>query len=41
MQVTEEGGLAALAKEGLDEHTLTFDSHEPRKSVFLPKKKAT
>ena len=41
MQVTEEGGLAALAKKGLDEHTLTFDSHEPRKSVFLPKKKAT
>ena len=39
MQVSWEGGLAALAKKGLDEHTLTFDSHEPRKSAFRSKKK--
>ena len=38
MQVSWTGGLAALAKKGLDEHTLTFDSHEPRRSAFRPKK---
>ena len=41
MQVGGVGGLASLAKKGLDEHTLTFDSHEPRRSAFRPKKKAT
>ena len=30
MQVGGVGGLASLAKKGLDEHTLTFDSHKPR-----------
>jgi len=32
MQVGGVGGLASLATKGLDEHTLTFDSHEPHKS---------
>ena len=29
MQVSGVGGLAALAIKGLDEHTLTYDSHKP------------
>ena len=34
MQVSGAGGLAALAKKGLDEHTLTFDSHKPSRSAL-------
>ena len=28
------GGLAGLAKKGLDEHTLTSDSHKPCRPVL-------
>ena len=28
------GGLAALAMKGLDEHTLTFDSHAPKSQIM-------
>ena len=34
MQVSGMGGLTAFTKKGLDEHTLTFDSHKPRRSAF-------
>ena len=37
MQVSGVGGLAELAKKGLDEHTLTFDSHKPRRSALNKK----
>ena len=29
------GGLAALAMKGLDEHTLTFDSHASKKVQIM------
>ena len=31
IKVSRMGGLAALAMKGLDEHTLTFDSHASKK----------
>ena len=46
MQVSWVVGLAEVAKKGLDEHNLTFDSYKPRRSAlnkklnlldFLPK----
>ena len=37
MQVGGVGGLATLAKKGLEEHTLMFDSHKPRRSELNEK----
>ena len=37
MQVGGVGGLATLAKKGLEEHTLMFDSHKPRRSELNKK----
>ena len=34
MQLSGVGGLATLAKNALDEHTLTFDSHKPHRSAL-------
>ena len=37
MQDSGVGGLSALAKKGLDEHMLTFDSHKPHRSALNKK----